>query len=145
MEGFVFFCCALLFMVGISDAVMCISNVNCPNNGTICLLNCSVIAVQQFGLPASHGNCRLLVTNTDDIIHSCYIDECTTSFPELCVALSVEGEHATACCCTDDYCNTQFHDPPDVTDDDRNKTVDGVKNTTAHIYKTFPNHTTEGT
>jgi len=52
--------------------------------------------------------------------------------------------YSTVCCCADDYCNVKFHDPPDVTDDSKNETVDSVKNTTTHIYKNFPNHTTEG-
>lgn len=122
MERFIIFCCTVLSVVSITNAAMCISTVDCPNNGSPCVLNCSAIAVHEFDRPASHGNCRLSVTLEANRIHSCYIDECNTSHPEICVPQSEEGVTA-ACCCTEDYCNNEFTLAPNGNTTDSSPTM----------------------
>jgi len=131
-------------MVSFSDAAQCISTVDCPMNMSVCILNCSKVAVEQLNQPASQGNCRAIASDGGTLMQSCFFDECPTSSPEYCVPLRVEGHPVTECCCTVDYCNSQFQNPPNVTDENKNETAESVINATRHIYKTFPNHTTEG-
>ena len=104
------FCCVLLSVASTSNAASCISTVDCPGNETLCILNCSEIAVN-VNRSASHGNCRLFLTSEGVTVQGCYIDECNASHPELCVP---EGftDHtegiATGCCCAEDLCNSHF-------------------------------------
>ena len=108
MEKLVIFCFTLLSVVGISNAAMCISNVDCPNNATQCILNCSASAVNEFNQPASHGNCKFSVTVTG-IVHHCSIDDCSTSsHPTLCIIQLSSDAREAFCCCTEDQCNHDF-------------------------------------
>ena len=112
MERFMIFCYVLLSMAIISDAALCISTVDCPGNDTLCILNCSEIAVNDFNQPASHGNCRNFLTFEDVTVQDCYIDQCNASHPELCVPAEAFNDHtagiATGCCCAEDLCNSRF-------------------------------------
>ena len=112
-ERLVIFFCLLLCAVSVSDAAICLSNQGCPNNGTVCLINCSAVAVEQFNQSASQGNCRLSVTSrTTYEVYGCFINDCNTSYPEMCLPELTADETGFTCCCTIDVCNNDFHTPP---------------------------------
>ncbi len=96
-----------------SEAAECRSNVDCPGNSSQCVVNCSAVAVNTFNQPASHGNCRISINSEGYVVQDCYIDECSTSHPDLCVLESALGDDAVSCCCTEDECNSNFSFPPE--------------------------------
>jgi len=106
----------------------------CPPDHSQCVQNCSAIAIELYNLTASHGNCKISSTvdgmDSDDI-YGCYIGPCSTDSPGLCtVPSTAEDIDEVTCCCTEDYCNTNFADSPTTS--------------TTNIYPYFPNHTTPG-
>ena len=96
-----------------SEAAECRSNVDCPGNSSQCVVNCSAVAVNTFNQPASHGNCRISINSEGYVVQDCYIHECSTSHPDLCVPESALGDDAVSCCCTEDECNSNFSFPPE--------------------------------
>ena len=108
MKRITIFCFALLSVVSVGDAATCFSTFGCPGNETVCMLNCSEIAVNDFNQPASHGNCRITLTFDGFTIQGCYIHECNSNHPEQCVP-EIVGNHVGAeCCCTGYLCNDGF-------------------------------------
>ena len=115
MKRIAIFCFTLLSVVSVGDAATCFSTVGCPENDTVCLLNCSEIAVNDFNQPALHGNCRITLTFDGLTIQGCYIDVCNTSRPGQCDARIVGDHVAAECCCTEYMCNDDFDFPSDNT------------------------------
>ena len=111
MRGIVIFYCALLSVTGMSEAAVCRSTEECSDD-TICVVNCSDVAVNTFNKPASHGNCRISITSEGEKVQGCYIHECNTSHPGLCVPETALDGDAVSCCCTEDECNSNFEFPP---------------------------------
>ena len=103
-------CFALLSMVSISYAAMCISTAGCPANDSLCVLNCSEIAINDFNRSTSYGNCELSVTSKGTVNQGCHIDECNSSYPGLCVP-EILDDHGVKCCCPEDFCNNDFDFP----------------------------------
>ena len=118
-------CCLVLSIVTISSGTFCLSNIKCPH-GQWCVQNCSAVAVEEFNLTASDGNCK--ISTNIDITYGCHIGSCTT---ELCVASTVPDTDDITCCCTGDFCNTNF-------------TVSPTTTPNYHIYSSFPSHITSG-
>jgi len=71
MRELIVISCTLLLMVSFSDAAQCISTVDCPMNMSVCILNCSEVAVEQFNQPASQGNCRAFASDGGTLMQSC--------------------------------------------------------------------------
>ena len=124
MERLVIMCCLVLSIATISSGTLCLSNTNCPHDQLWCVQNCSAVAIEEFNLTASHGNCKISSTNAGNI-YDCHIGSCTT---ELCDA---SGTNDTTCCCTGDFCNTNFSASPTTPPHH-------------HIYPSFPRHVTSG-
>ena len=128
MNKLVTLCCVLLSVAGVSSGTFCLSNTRCPRDQAWCVQNCSAIAIEEFNLTASHGNCEISSTNSG-ITYGCLIGTCST---EHCVASSVaDTANETRCCCTRDFCNTNFTVPPTIPTD-------------YHIYPSPPSHVTPG-
>ena len=108
MKRITVFCFVLFSVVSVGDAAICFSTIGCPGNDTLCMLNCSEIAVNDFNQPASHGNCRSTLTFEGDTVQGCYIDVCNTSHPEMCLVEIVRDHVAAECCCTKYLCNDGF-------------------------------------
>ncbi len=131
MERLVILCCFLLCMVSISNGALCLSNTACPYDQAWCVEDCSAVAIEQFNLTASHGNCKISSASgasNNDIVYGCHIDSCSTN---PCIASRTEDTNGISCCCTDNFCNTNF-------------TVSPTTPTYHHIYSSFPSHTTPG-
>ena len=103
-------CSVLLFMAKISNAAMCFSTMDCPANDSVCILNCSEIAVNDFNQSTSYGNCNLSMNVNGIVNQGCHIDECNSSYPQWCVP-EIFDDHGVKCCCTDDFCNDDFDLP----------------------------------
>ena len=131
MEQLVILSCLLSGMVGISNGALCLSNTACRHDQAWCVKDCGAVAVEQFNLTASHGNCKISSTvggSNSDITYGCHIDSCSTN---QCVASRTEDTNQMSCCCTENFCNTNF-------------TVSPTTPTYNHIYSSFPSHTTPG-
>lgn len=131
MDRLVILCCLLSSITSISSGTLCLSNTACPDDQTLCVRNCSAVAVEEFNLTASHGNCMISSTisgSNSDTIYGCHIGTCDT---EACVASSAEVASGITCCCNEDFCNT-------------NLTVSPTAPTYYHIYPSFPSHVTTG-
>ncbi len=111
MRGIVIFYCVLLSVTGMSEAAVCRSTEDCSDDTTFCAVNCSDRAIRMFNQPASHGNCRISIISEGEKVQGCYIHECNTSHPGLCVPeIALDGD-AVSCCCTEDECNSNFSFP----------------------------------
>ena len=158
MKGIVIFYCALLSVIGMGEAALCISTEDCSDDTTLCVVNCSDVAVTMFNQPASHGNCRISITAEGDRVHACYIHECDNSHPGLCVPDTALGNDAVSCCCTEDECNDGFDFP-----DENSTTTSDIDcvlcvhvyvnpfpgptvppSNETHLYHTFPTHVGPG-
>ena len=112
MKGIVIFYCALLSVIGMGEAALCRSTEKCSDHDvTLCVVNCSDVAITMFNQSASHGNCRISITSEGERVQGCYIHECNTSHPDLCVPDTALGNDAVSCCCTEDECNSNFAFP----------------------------------
>ena len=108
MKRIAVFCLALFSVISIGDAATCFSTIGCPENDTLCMLNCSEIAVNDHQQPASHGNCKATLTVDGVTTQGCYIDVCNTTHPDRCVG-EIFGNHIGAeCCCTTYLCNSNI-------------------------------------
>ena len=163
MKGIVIFYCALLSVIGMGEAALCKSTEECSDDDTtLCVVNCSDVAITMFNQPASHGNCRISITTEGERVQGCYIHECNTSHPDLCVPEIALGNDAVSCCCTEDECNSNFAFP---SEDPENSTgmsylfcmqvhlYDVVNSFTAvppgptngsHLYSSYPTHVGPG-
>ena len=112
-ERLVVFYFVLLCAISVGDAALCFSNQDCPNNDSVCVMNCSVVAVEDFNQPASQGNCQFSFTSRGALVQGCFINDCNTSYPETCVPETTANGTGAACCCTVDQCNDDFHSPPE--------------------------------
>ena len=104
MKRILICCFALLCMISTGNAAICYSDEHCPNNVSVCMLNCSDRAVNLLNQPASHGNCQILITSDGPSYQSCFFDECNST---LCLP-KVYGQVGVHCCCTQNLCNNEF-------------------------------------
>ena len=128
MKKLVTLCYVLLSVASVSSGTFCLSNTRCPSGQPWCVQNCSAVAIREFNLTASHGNCEISSTNSG-ITYGCHIGPCST---ELCVVPSVaDAANETRCCCTGNFCNTNFTVSPTTPSD-------------YQIYPSLPSHVTTG-
>ena len=96
-------CYVLLITLSVGDGAICLSSDNCPANQTLCIQNCTAVALEK-NLPASYGNCGILRNETGDDVYYCHANSCFTDFPNSC------DSSVTSCCCTEDHCNVRHED-----------------------------------
>ena len=133
----------LVSLTSVTNAANCLST-DCPGSSdSVCVIDCSEVAVEQFNQPESHGNCGLFyelgINSTNSTSNTtkrqgCFINECP--FTE-CIAVTRENANTIDCCCTEDLCNHEFTTPsPTPTP----PVVDPVD--VSHLYfDDFPHHT----